>query len=156
MRRVDNRDQVISLGYWHLWCDDDGVSRQSYCELAGFEFINLGPRNTPLFNRVIEEDLMATAVVLPVGWKASWHENPAPKLIYVLKGSWAITSMDGQRVEVGPGEFSFGGDQNCITDAEGRNGHISEQLGDEPCIQLAIQPKDGRWLNLRPGGLSQP
>ena len=64
--------------------------------------------------------------------------------------------MDGQRVEVGPGEFSFGGDQNCITDAEGRNGHISEQLGDEPCIQLAIQPKDERWLNLRPGGFSQP
>jgi hypothetical protein len=64
--------------------------------------------------------------------------------------------MDGQRIEVGPGEFSFGGDQNCSTDAEGRSGHLSEQLGDEPCIQLAIQPRDGRWLNLRPGWLSQP
>jgi len=152
---VGNSDPSIALGYWHLWCDDSGISRHTYCELSGFEFINLGPRNTPLFNRVIDNNLTATAVVLPEGWKAGWHENPAPKLIYVLKGSWAITSMDGQRIEVGAGEFSFGGDQNCRTDAEGRSGHLSEQLGDEPCIQLAIQPRDGRWLNLKPGWLSQ-
>ena len=153
---MGNNDPSTALSYWHLWRDDDGISRQTYCKLTGFEFINLGPRNTPLFNRVIDDNLTATAVILPVGWKASWHENPAPKLIYVLKGSWAITSMDGQRVVVGPGEFSFGGDQNCTTDAEGRNGHISEQLGDEPCIQLAIQPKDDRWLNAKPGWLNPP
>ncbi|MFZ9945588.1 MAG: cupin domain-containing protein [Vulcanococcus sp.] len=153
---MGNNDPSTALSYWHLWRDDDGISRQTYCELTGFEFINLGPRNTPLFNRVIDDNLTATAVILPVGWKASWHENPAPKLIYVLKGSWAITSMDGQRVVVGPGEFSFGGDQNCTTDAEGRNGHISEQLGDEPCIQLAIQPKDDRCLNAKPGWLNPP
>lgn len=153
---MGNNEPSTALSYWHLWRDDEGISRQTYCELTGFEFINLGPRNTPLFNRVIDDNLTATAVILPVGWKASWHENPAPKLIYVLKGSWAITSMDGQRVVVGPGEFSFGGDQNCTTDAEGRNGHISEQLGDEPCIQLAIQPKDDRWLNAKPGWLNPP
>jgi hypothetical protein len=30
-----------------------------------------------------------------------------------LSDRWFVESMDGQRVEMGPGEISFGGDQNA-------------------------------------------
>ena len=55
-------------------------------------------------------------------------------------------------VEIGPGEFSFGGDQNCKADAAGRIGHLSGQVGDSPCLQLVIQNNDPQaWVGARPG-----
>jgi uncharacterized membrane protein YphA (DoxX/SURF4 family) len=50
--------------------------------------------------------------VLPVGWIGDWHENPKPQWIIPLSGRWFVESMDGQRVEMGPGEISFGEDKN--------------------------------------------
>ena len=38
--------------------------------------------------------------------------------------------MDGQRVEMGPGELSFGEDQGTKRDAKGRHGHLSGTVGD--------------------------
>ena len=60
--------------------------------------------------------------VQPVGWVGDWHENPAPQWIVVLSGRWFIESMDGTRIEQGPGEFSFGEDQGC-TETAGKKGH---------------------------------
>ena len=67
--------------------------------------------------------------VQPVGWVGDWHENPAPQWIVVLSGRWWIESMDGTRIEQGPGEFSFGEDQGC-TKTDGRQGHRSGTIGD--------------------------
>jgi len=82
--------------------------------------------------------------VQPVGWVGEWHENPAPQWIVVLSGRWFIESMDGARIEQGPGEFSFGEDQDCIA-THGRKGHRSGTLGAEPCrlmtVQLHIEPQ---------------
>jgi hypothetical protein len=55
-----------------------------------------------------------------------------------LSGRWFVGSMDGQRVEMGPGEISFGGDQNA-KETEGRKGHLSGVVGDEPAVLLLIQ-----------------
>jgi len=35
-------------------------------------------------------------------------KNPAPQWIIVLSGRWWVESMDGTRMEQGPGEFSLG------------------------------------------------
>ena len=51
--------------------------------------------------------------VQPVGWVGTWHENPEPQWIIPLSGRWFVESMDGERVEMGPGEISFGEDQSC-------------------------------------------
>ncbi len=60
--------------------------------------------------------------VQPVGWVGDWHENPAPQWIVPLSGRWWVEAMDGTRVEMGAGEFSFGEDQGCTKDAEGPQG----------------------------------
>jgi hypothetical protein len=47
--------------------------------------------------------------------------------------------MDGTRIEMGAGDISFGGDQNCIADAEGRKGHRSGTIGDQPAVLMIVQ-----------------
>jgi hypothetical protein len=47
--------------------------------------------------------------------------------------------MDGARVEMGPGEISFGEDQGCRPDAQGRRGHLSGTAGDEPAVLMLVQ-----------------
>ena len=67
--------------------------------------------------------------VQPVGWVGEWHENPAPQWITVLSGAWWVESMDGTRVDMAAGEFSFGEDQGCIK-TDGKQGHKSGTIGD--------------------------
>jgi hypothetical protein len=40
--------------------------------------------------------------------------------------------MDGQRVEMGVGEISFGADQNTQEDAQGHKGHLSTRSATNP------------------------
>ena len=137
--------------YWHLWTDAEGISRHQLCTISEFKLGRLGPRNSPQFSRDLIKDGNAFVTYLPVGWTADWHENPEPKWIYILRGAWAVTSMDGQRVVMKAGEYSYGGDQGCVMTTDGRFGHLSEQVGDEPCVQLIIQRNDQAWRNLPPG-----
>jgi hypothetical protein len=76
--------------------------------------------------------------VLPVGWVGEWHENPKPQWILPMSGRWFVESMDGQRVEMGSGEISFGADQNTRQIGD-RKGHLSGVVGDKPAVLLLIQ-----------------
>jgi hypothetical protein len=67
-----------------------------------------------------------------------WHENPLPQWIVPLSGSWFVETMDGHRVEMGPGELSFGGDQGCRC-LDGKQGHLSGAVGSEPALLMLIQ-----------------
>ena len=67
-----------------------------------------------------------------------WHENPVPQWIVPLSGRWFVETMDGHRVEMGPGELSFGGDQGCRR-TEGRLGHRSGALDGQPAMLMLIQ-----------------
>ena len=149
---TEEGDGPSKLSYWHLWADDDGVSRQTRCELTAFDLGSLGPGDSAQWNESLLDDGNAFLTVLPVGWSAGWHMNRTAKWIFVLTGQWSVESMDGQRVVIGPGEFSFGGDQNCKADPQGRLGHLSAQVGDVPCVQLIVQNNDPKaWVGARPG-----
>jgi hypothetical protein len=50
--------------------------------------------------------------------------------------------MDGTRIEMGAGEISFGGDQNC-RERDGRLGHRSGTVGAEPAVLLVVQLDEG-------------
>jgi hypothetical protein len=63
--------------------------------------------------------------------------------------------MDGQRVEMGPGEVSFGADQHTVEDDEGRKGHRSGTVGDEPCYLMVVQLKDDAFTAARPGSFEE-
>ena len=133
--------------YWHLWTDEDGVSHQRRCELTDYELKGVGGASPQWNNKQGTHPSTVVFTVQPVGWVGDWHENPAPQWIVVLSGRWWIESMDGTRIEQGPGEFSFGEDQNCSRTADGRTGHRSGTIGDEPAVlmtvQLHIQPQRG-------------
>jgi hypothetical protein len=134
-----NEPAKPKIPYWHLWTDDDGVSHQSRCALTHFELGTMKPPAAPQWIGEKTHDGMTVFVtVQPVGWRGEWHENPRPQWIIPLSGRWCVESMDGQRVEMGPGEISFGEDQNT-RERDGRKGHLSGTIGDEPAVLMVVQ-----------------
>jgi hypothetical protein len=138
-----------TVSYWHVWTDDKGVSHQKRCELSDFELQSISPGAAPSWlDKQSAPGTTIVMVVQPVGWVGEWHENPKPQWIVPLSGRWFVETMDGKRVEMGPGDLSFGGDQNCKPDAQGRKGHRSGTVGNQPSVNLIVQlendPSAGR------------
>jgi hypothetical protein len=128
--------------YWHLWADTNGVSHQTQCVLDSFDLKPIQSGAAPQWQGGKTTGKMATMVtVLPVGWIGTWHKNPKPQWIIPLSGRWFVESMDGDRVEMGAGEFSFGADQSCKP-ADGKCGHQSGTVGDTPAVLMIVQLDD--------------
>ncbi len=102
-------------------------------------------------NRLMTGNSEVVFCTLPVGWVGEWHENPRPQWIVPLSGTWYVETMDGVRVEMGPGEVSFGADQNTRANKQGNEGHTSGCVGDEPAKLMLIQLKGDEYLAARPG-----
>jgi hypothetical protein len=140
------------LSYWHVWTDDQGVTHQTKCELIAFTMKSVGGKAQPQWNDdVLKGETNLVMCVLPVGWIGDWHKNPKPQWIVVVSGRWFVETMDGTRVEMGPGDLAFGGDQNAKQDAEGRIGHRSGTVGDQPCALMVVQLDPDVWNGARPG-----
>jgi hypothetical protein len=121
------------MPYWHVYTDSAGTSRQRLCKLADFQLKGIGPGVTPQWNdKMAPSAAHVTFTVLPVGWIGDWHENPTPQWIAVLSGRWFVETMDGTRVEMGPGELMMGEDQGT----RGGRGHRSGTIGDAPCTMI--------------------
>jgi len=131
-----------SVPYWHLWTDAGGISRQSRCAIDAFELKSMQAPAAPQWQgKKISGGMTVMVTVQPVGWVGEWHENPKPQWIIPLSGAWFVESMDGTRVEMGAGELSFGGDQNCRETA-GKIGHRSGTVGDVPAVLMVVQYED--------------
>ena len=127
------------LAYWRLYVDAEGVSRQKREEIRDFHRGSISPPAAPQWlGPTRKGGTTTTFTILPPGWVGDWHPNPAPQWIVPLSGRWYVESMDGTRVEMGPGEVSFGGDQDA-RERDGRKGHASGVLGDEPCVLMLVQ-----------------
>jgi len=128
--------------YWHLWTAADGISRLTKCAMTEFQLKSMKPPADPQWQgRPITRKTTMMVTVQPVSWMGTWHENPKPQWIVPLSGRWFVEAMDATRVEMGPGEISFGGDQNC-REVDGRRGHRSGTIGDIPAVLMAIQFED--------------
>ena len=125
--------------YWHLWTAADGISRLTKCAMTEFQLKSMKPPADPQWQgRPITRKTTMMVTVQPVSWMGTWHENPKPQWIVPLSGRWFVEAMDGTRVEMGPGEISFGGDQNC-REVDGRRGHRSGTIGDVPAVLMVVQ-----------------
>ena len=134
-----NEDKKPAVSYWHLWTDAQGISHQTRCELTEFKKGAIQPEAAPQWiGSKTESGAAVFVTVLPPGWVGDWHENPKPQWIVPLSGRWFVESMDGCRVEMGPGEISFGEDQGS-REAGGKKGHLSGTVGDEPAVLMLIQ-----------------
>jgi hypothetical protein len=135
---AENNGPRPEIPYWHLWADADGVSHQTRCVLTEFELKGVGGAAPQWSNKQERSEATVVYTVQPVDWIGEWHENPAPQWIVVLSGRWWIESMDGTRIEQGPGDFSFGEDQGC-NPTDGRKGHRSGTIGNMPAVLMTIQ-----------------
>jgi hypothetical protein len=130
---------VPEVPYWHIYTDADGVSRQTLCSLTGFRLKGMSGAAPQWQNEIGTETSTVNVSVMPIGWVGDWHENPKPQWIVPLSGRWFVESMDGHRVEMGPGDFSFGQDQGCTPNAQGHKGHRSGTVGDAACVVMIVQ-----------------
>jgi hypothetical protein len=113
--------------------------------MTHFELKSMQPPAAPQWQgEASRGDISVMVTVQPVGWRADWHENPKPRWIVPLQGRWWVEAMQGGRREFGPGEFSFGGDQNCRA-RDGRKGHLSGTLGDEPAVLMSSSSTIPPW-----------
>jgi hypothetical protein len=148
-------DQQPTLTYWHVWTDEQGISHQTQCELSNFEQSSIAEGTDPQWNnRLLTSGANIMFTVLPVDWVGEWHENPQPQWIVPLSGRWFVETMDGQRVEMGPGDVSFGGDQNTQADDEDKKGHLSGTVGDEPAVLMITQLNDEQYIAAKPGAFA--
>ena len=126
------------IPYWHVYVDADGVSRQALFAISDFKLQGIDAKTAPQWNdRLAPSKAGVTFTVLPVGWVGDWHENPRPQWITILTGRWYVETMDGHRVEMGPGETMMGEDQNT-RERDGRKGHKSGTVGDVPCTMIVV------------------
>ncbi len=113
------------------------------------------PQTAPQWNDKQEKaPSLVTFTVLPVGWVGEWHENPRPQWITILSGRWFVETMDGTRVEMGPGELMMGEDQGT-RERDGKKGHLSGTVGDEPCAMIVTGLDVTPTIN-QPVALSKP
>ena len=132
-------DSAPVVPYWHVWTDSEGISHQTRCHFTQFENAAIQPTAAPQWlGAEMRQDATVLVTVLPPGWVGNWHENPRPQWIIPLSGRWFVETMDGTRVEMGPGDISFGEDQNTRS-VEGRRGHLSGTIGPEPAVLLLVQ-----------------
>lgn len=123
--------------YWHVWTDENGVSRQDRCQMSNFAFASISSGAAPSWiDRLTDPAASVVVLVLPAGRVGKWHENPEPQWIVPLSGRWFVETMDGTRVEMGPGDLSFGNDRNTRPDAQG---HRSGTVGDRPAVRMLVQ-----------------
>ena len=127
------------MSYWHVCVGADGRSLQKLAALRDFTLKGMSGAAPQWQNQIGCERSTVNFSVLPVGWTGDWHENPKPQWIIPLSGRWFVETMDGHRVEMGPGDVSFGQDQHCEPDGQGRKGHYSGTLGSEPCVMMIVQ-----------------
>ncbi len=135
-----NDSTTPTIEYWHVWTDENGVSHQTRKAIDDFQLQSISPPAAPQWlGQVKQKGGTVSFTVMPVDWTGEWHENPKPQWIIPLSGRWFVETMDGQRVEMGPGEISFGADQNTKEDDRGRKGHLSGTVGDEPAVLAIVQ-----------------
>jgi hypothetical protein len=107
--------------------------------MSAFELASIAPPAMPQWvGAKTSGSATVFVTVLPPGWTGDWHENPQPQWIIPLSGRWFVETMDGHRVEMGPGEASFGEDQGTRPE-DGRKGHRSGTVGPEACVLLLVQ-----------------
>ncbi|MDH4407057.1 MAG: cupin domain-containing protein [Cyanobium sp. D14.bin.5] len=124
---------------WHAWCDHQGVSHQKKEWLDDFKLITFIQGIASVWQSGPRDDTTGVVFLsLVPGQEYEWHENPVLQWIVPIVGRWFVTTMDGVRVEMGPGEISFGADQNCRL-VEGRRGHLSGAVGSESAVIMLIQ-----------------
>jgi hypothetical protein len=132
-------DEKPRVTYWHLWTDGQGISRQKQCVMTEFILASMRPPADPQWQgQKLSARTTIMVTVQPIGWVGTWHENPKPQWIIPLSGRWFVESMDGQRVEMGPGEISFGADQNT-RERDGKKGHRSGTVGAAPAVLMVVQ-----------------
>lgn len=138
----NDKNNPPEMPFLHMWTNLEGKSCLNDSLMRGFGLKSVGGGADPQWMRPFPGEVTAVNfAVLPVGWVGDWHESPAPQWVIPIKGRWYLKTQNGDYVEMGPGDIHFGQDQETKK-LNGKLGHESGCVGDEPCFQIMIQFKE--------------
>ena len=137
---MSNFQNMTSIKYWHVWVGNGGCTHQSYKEIpVDLPAKSWNGLSSELKISAVETDIIRRQfIVLEPSSICDWHTNPVAQWIIPLSGKWFVETLDGVRVEMGPGEISYGEDQDSGT-IDGKIGHLSGTVNKEPCVLLLLQ-----------------
>jgi len=136
MTDTDPTETPPTMPFLHMKVAENGDSSIAPELLDGFVRRVVSGDTPPIWMRKVEGRITGGwFTTLPIGWRGEWHESPEPQWVIPLSGRWFIETADGTRIEMGPGDIHWGAD----LDTSGGKGHLSGQIGDEPCVQLLVQ-----------------
>ena len=123
----------------HVLTGPDGLTCTHRCTVQGLTMQQVGSDIPPVWATDPVADTRSRAVwVLPPGWRGGWHRNPSRQWVIPISGRWWVETQDGTRTEMGPGDIHLGDDLDARPDAEGRIGHDSGVIGDEPLVVMIV------------------
>ena len=144
--QADKAGPKPAFPYSHLYVDAHGVGHQSQCALTDYELKAVAPP-LPQWNDEMDRSEATVCLHRParrLGGRLARRTRSARRWIIVLSGRWWIRKHGRRAHRPGPGGFSFGEDQGC-TETDGKKGHRSGTIGDQPCclmtVQLHVDPK---------------
>lgn len=138
----NDADNPPEMPFLHMWTNQKGKSCLNESLMSGFGLKSIGGPAAPQWLRPFPGEVTGVKfAVLPVGWVGDWHESPSPQWVIPIKGRWYLKTQTGDQVEMGPGDIHFGQDQETKK-TNGKLGHLSGCVGDEPCFQIIIQFKE--------------
>ncbi len=74
MTDLKQNNEKPKLSYWHVWTDEDGISRQTRAELNSFEKESMGgDADLQWNNHLLASGAKVLFSELPVGWVGSWY-----------------------------------------------------------------------------------
>ena len=123
------------LTYSRLYTSADGNSHFAEEELPLAKSGSPGAEGSLAVNRL--GDVKGAMVAsLPAGATEDWHVAPRRQFMFCLRGIVEVTTGDGQKRRIVPGEFLL------LEDLTGK-GHITHSAGTEDHVALAIPVPDG-------------
>ena len=132
-------DDKPVMHYWHLWTDDQGMSRLTQCAMRNFTLLSMNKPAQPQWQNQQHDAASVIFPVQPSNWKGTWHEDPRVQWVVPLSGSWFVEAQDGTRVEMGPGVVFLGEDQHTKPVAQKGKGHLSGNVGSGPVTLMVVQ-----------------
>ncbi|MBF0862380.1 hypothetical protein HKD22_09730 [Gluconobacter kanchanaburiensis] len=128
---VEDKPSFPTLSYWDNWTDPQGTTHLTKCRMSAFHDDSTSSNgHETLLSTPHKGDVTMTVRVQPSGWKGEWSETRQTQWIVPLSGIYSVTAMDGNNVELNPGDILLSEDVSPSASGPEPKGHLEKNVGD--------------------------
>ena len=129
-----DRRMPSAVAFTHIFADARGESHIAHRTL-GLASRAFAPPAPPLDVSAVQAATGFEALRFPAEWTGGWHNSPYRQWGFILSGSVAVTTSDGETCEL------RAGDAFLLEDTHGK-GHLTRVIGGTEVLWVAVQIPD--------------